>query len=71
MEIAVSPATSEPAQATGEPTLWTLQETARFLRVNEATIRIWMKIPGKLPTAKRLGQKWLFVASEVRSLVEA
>jgi hypothetical protein len=49
-------------------TLWTIAETARFFRVNEATIRNWMKVPGKLPAPKRLGAKWLFVANEIKAM---
>jgi excisionase family DNA binding protein len=62
----MSAATVEPVQ--NEPAIWTLSEVARFLRVNDATVRVWMKT-GKLPDAKRLGQKWLFDAAKIKAMV--
>jgi hypothetical protein len=71
VEQHMSTATMEPAAVTSEPTLWTLAETAKFLRIGEATLRAWMKVPGKLPAPKRFGQKWLFNSNEIKAMIEA
>jgi hypothetical protein len=53
------------------PEFWTLEETARFLRVTQGTIRVWQR-SGKIPAAaiKRPGFKWLFNSNYIRQLMD-
>jgi predicted DNA-binding transcriptional regulator AlpA len=64
----VSVATTEtlPEQETSR--LWTIADVARFLRVSEATAYGYAK-QGKLPEAKRIGQRRLFDPAAVKAML--
>jgi hypothetical protein len=47
---------------------WTIQDVSKYLRVCEATIRVWMKT-GKVPAPRRIGAKYLWDPAEIRALV--
>jgi hypothetical protein len=56
---------------TSEPAYWTLDETARFLRLSKESVTAWRK-SGRIPreAVKRPGLKWLFNSENIRRLMD-